>query len=530
MSDITVKVALVVLNLTIVVPVKPEPVRSMPTPIEPLVGEKLVILGAKLKLIVLVVVPVGVVTLISPPVAPVGTVVLIAVSEATVKVALTPLNLTAVAPVKLAPSMVTDVPTIPLVGKKLLILGLTAKLLVLVAVPIGVVTLTMPVIAPFGTVVVIAVSEPTLNVAFTPLNLTLVAPVKLAPVIVTFVPTAPLVGEKLVIVGGKVTVKLLLLMAVAIGVVTWICPVVAPVGTVVVMEVSDVTEKVEATLLNLTAVAPVKLAPVIVTAVPIIPLVGEKLVMVGGKLTVKLLVLVAVPTSVVMLIMPVVAPVGTMAVKEVSDTTLNVVLTPLKLTVVVPVKLAPVIVTDVPTVPLVGEKLVIVGLTPKLLVLVAVLSGVVTLIAPVVAPVGTVVVMAVSETTLNVALAPLKLTLVAPVKFAPVIVTLVPTVPLIGKKLVIVGGKVTVKLLVLVAVPSGVVTLICPVVAPVGTVAFIEVSETILKVVLTPLNLTIVAPVKLAPTIFTLAPIVPLVGEKLAIIVGVVVSLLANAS
>jgi hypothetical protein len=66
------------------------------------------------------------------------------------------------------------------------------------------------------------------------------------------------------------------------------------------------------------------------------------------------------------------------------------------------------------------------------------------------------------------------LTEVAPVKFVPVMVTEVTTVPLVGVKLVIVGGgAVTVKLLALVAVPPGVVTLTVPVVAPEGTVAVI---------------------------------------------------------
>ena len=71
-----------------------------------------------------------------------------------------------------------------------------------------------------------------------------------------------------------------------------------------------------------------------------------------------------------------------------------------------------------------------------------------------------------------VALTPLKVTAVAPVKFVPLIVTLVPTGPLVGVTLVIVGGlAVTVKGLALVAVPPAVVTLTGPVVAPAGTVA-----------------------------------------------------------
>jgi len=66
---------------------------------------------------------------------------------------------------------------------------------------------------------------------------------------------------------------------------------------------------------------------------------------------------------------------------------------------------------------------------------------------------------------------PLNATAVAPLKFVPLIVTLVPTGPLVGAKLVIVGAGTTVKLLALVAVPPAVVTLTGPVVAPVGTVA-----------------------------------------------------------
>ena len=72
---------------------------------------------------------------------------------------------------------------------------------------------------------------------------------------------------------------------------------------------------------------------------------------------------------------------------------------------------------------------------------------------------------------MKVAAVPLNATAVAPVKFVPLIVTLVPTGPLVGAKLVMVGAAMTVKLVALVAVPPGVVTLSGPVVAPVGTVA-----------------------------------------------------------
>jgi hypothetical protein len=79
--------------------------------------------------------------------------------------------------------------------------------------------------------------------------------------------------------------------------------------------------------------------------------------------------------------------------------------------------------------------------------------------------------MAVGEFTVKAALTPLKVTAVAPVKFVPLIVTLVPSGPVVGEKLVIEGALTTVKLFTLVALPPGVVTLTGPVVAPAGTVA-----------------------------------------------------------
>jgi hypothetical protein len=71
----------------------------------------------------------------------------------------------------------------------------------------------------------------------------------------------------------------------------------------------------------------------------------------------------------------------------------------------------------------------------------------------------------------KVALVLLNVTAVAPVKFVPLIVTLLPTAPLVGLKLVIVGGLVTVNEELLAAVPAGVVTLSGPLVAAAGTVA-----------------------------------------------------------
>src|SRR5262249_28846953 len=145
--------------------------------------------------------PPGVVTVIGPVVAPEGTVAVICVSElAEYDVALTPLNATAVAPVNPVPVIVTEVPTGPLVGANELIIGAGGGVTVKTdgavdAVPPGVVTAIGPLEADDGTVAVSCVSELNVNAAVAPLNVTDVAPVKPVPVIVTDVPTGPLVGE-----------------------------------------------------------------------------------------------------------------------------------------------------------------------------------------------------------------------------------------------------------------------------------------------------------------------------------------------
>lgn len=132
-----------------------------------------------------------------------------------------------------------------------------------------------------------------------------------APLIVTLLPSNPLVGENEVMLGGTITVKLVELVAVPPGVVTLIGPVVAPFGTEVVIWVSEFTVNCADVPLKATAVAPVKCDPVMVTAVPTTPLAGENDVITGAGITVKLLELVAVATGVVTLIVPVVAPLGT---------------------------------------------------------------------------------------------------------------------------------------------------------------------------------------------------------------------------
>lgn len=364
-AEFTTKVDATPLKVTAVAPVKPVPVITTEVPDGPIVGENDVIPGDTAKSVALVAVPAVLITLILPVVAVFGTVAVILVAELTVNWAWIPLNVTAVMPVKPVPVMVTEVPTGPDAGVNDVIVGatVTVKSVVLVPVPCDVVTVIRPVVAPEGTVVVICVGELTVKAALRPSNLTVIVPEKPVPVSTTDVPTGPLVGVKELITGAPaVTVKFVALRADPLGVVTVILPVVAFAGTVATILVELVMEKVALTPLNRTEVAPVNPVPLIVTDVPVGPLVGVNDVIVGaGGVTVKLELLVAVPSGLTTWIAPVSAAAGTTAVICVLDTTVKLALTPANRTAVVPVKPVPLIVTVVPGGPDVGLNELIVG-------------------------------------------------------------------------------------------------------------------------------------------------------------------------
>src|ERR1700722_7451823 len=129
-----------------------------------------------------------------------------------------------------------------------------------------------------------------------------------------------------------------------------------------------------------------------VTGVPTGPLVGVKDTTLGT--TANFAVLLTVPPAVVMvMVLPVFAPAGMVAVIEVSDFTVNFAALVPMVTLVVWVRLTPVMVMVVPTIPLVGVKDLIWGATRKLRSLVKVPVKVVTVTGPVSAPAGTVAVM-----------------------------------------------------------------------------------------------------------------------------------------
>jgi len=111
------------------------------------------------------------------------------------------------------------------------------------------------VVAAAGTVVPMLVVLQLVVVAIVPLNDTVPLDPKFVPVIVTEAPTAPLVTERLVIVGVGSTVKLIPLVLTPLAFTTTL-PVVAPLGTVVVMLVALQVPTVAVVALNLTVPVP----------------------------------------------------------------------------------------------------------------------------------------------------------------------------------------------------------------------------------------------------------------------------------
>src|SRR5437870_2556448 len=94
-------------------------------------------------------------------------------------------------------------------------------------------------------------------------------------------------------------------------------------------------------------------------------------------------------------------------------------------------------------------------------------------------------------------------------------ITLVPGAPTSGEKSSMIGaGPVTTKLFVAVAEPAGVWTLIRPLVAPAGTVAWIRVGAVTMKAARWLFNSTLVVPTKLNPAMVTGVLVAPRVGEK----------------
>src|SRR5215467_2960154 len=93
--------------------------------------------------------------------------------------------------------------------------GLTPNVTPVLATPPTVITM-LPLKAPAGTGTTIVVPDHDVGVAAVPLNVIVLVPLvdpKLEPVMVTTVATGPLVGDRVVMTGATVTVKVTPLLA-----------------------------------------------------------------------------------------------------------------------------------------------------------------------------------------------------------------------------------------------------------------------------------------------------------------------------
>ena len=193
--------------------------------------------------------------------------------------------------------------------------------------------------------------------------------------------------------------------------------------------------------LNVTVLAPCvdpKFNPEIVTEVATGPDVADRLVILGK--TVKVTPLLAIPFTETTTL-PVVAPVGTGTLILVAVQVVGVAVFPLKVTVPVEAKFVPLIVTDVPVAPEVGDKPVIFGVKVKLAPLLACPPTVTTML-PLLAPLGTGTAMLVVLQMVGVAVVPLNVTVLLPwgePKFSPVIVIDWPTDPELEDRLLMLG-------------------------------------------------------------------------------------------
>jgi hypothetical protein len=460
---------------------------------------------------------------------------LIEVLAQVVGVAVVPLNVTVLVPwdvPKFVPLIVTDMPTAPELGVRLVMLGVgrTVKLTPLLATPLTVTT-TLPVAAPVGTGTWIEVLFHAVGVAVVLSKTTVLVPwdvPKFVPAIVTTAPTGPELGVRLVMLGVGRTVKLTPLLATPFTVTTML-PVVAPAGTGTLMEALAQVVGVAVVPLNVTVLVPwdePKFVPAIVTDTPTAPEVGVGLVMLGVGRTVKLTPLLATPLTVITTL-PVAAPVGTGTCIEVLLHAVGVAVVLSNTTVLVPwvaPKFVPVIVATAPTGPELGLRLVMLGVgrTVKLTPLLDTPLTVTTTV-PLVAPAGTGTFMEALAHMVGVPAVPLNVTGLVPCevpKFVPAIVTDVPTAAEVGVRLVMLGVGRTVKLTPLLATPLTVTTTL-PVAAPVGTGTCIEVLLQVVGVAVVPSNTTVlvlcVAP-KLVPAIVTAAPTGPEFGVKLVML------------
>jgi len=217
-------------------------------------------------------------------------------------IGVTPLPLKVTTPVpwllpKPVPLLTTSAPTVPDVGDRPVIIGITVKLTALLGTPATAIT-TLPVVATVGAGTTMDPGLHLVGVAMVPLNVTVLAPCddpKFVPVIVTTVPTDPDVGDSVAMLGVGSTVNTAVLLDSEL-LVTTTFPALAPAGTTTERLVG-LHERIPAEIPSkVTDPEDPKLSPFTTTVVPTGPKDGEKLAIVG--ITVNDTELLVVPSAV----------------------------------------------------------------------------------------------------------------------------------------------------------------------------------------------------------------------------------------
>jgi hypothetical protein len=386
---------------------------------------------------------------------------------------------------------------------------------------------TLPVVAVEGALATTVVLAQLVTVAATPLNVIVLEPWEAPnplPAMVTVVPATPDAGERFVMLG--VTVKNEVLLAAPLTVTTTgDDPGPSPAGTLTAMLVLFQfagAAVIPAKVMVLEPWEEPKFVPVMVIAVPAGPEISERLVITG--VTTKIAVLLTRPFTVTETTVLPGARLGTNTLRLLLVQLEGVTATPPKLTVLVPwlePKLLPAIVTELPTGPDDGVRLVIPGLTVKFTVLLGTPPTVtMTGAAPSPRLVGTLKPMLELPQLVGVTETPPTVRVLVPCvepKFVPVMVTAMPTPPDEGERLAIPG--VTLKLtLALENPPTVTMTGAAPSPSVGGTGTAMLPLLQLVGVTATPPTVTVLAPCvapKLVPAIVIDVPTGPDAGVRL---------------
>lgn len=472
------------------------PVKVTDVPIIPLVGDKLLMAGVTLNATELTTLPTVTSRFCVPAGTPLGTMVVMLVLLQALGLAATPPRVTVLEPCvapKFVPVIVMDVPSGPEPGAAVMAETIVSGNPLLNFPFTTTSTLPVPVLKIVTGKVMLLLFQ-LLGVIVKPFQNNVLVPwvaPKLAPLTVIVAGTGPnpigaQFDESAVMLGPGVKFTPLLARPFTV---TTTFPVVAPTGTVTPICVSLQLVGVAGVPLKVTVLEPCvapKCVPVIPSVDPTARELLSMLLMVGAVSTVNRTPLLLNPPPRETATLPVLAPVGTGTVMLVSLQLVGVASFEPKATVLVPCvapKLLPVMFTELPTTPEVGDRLEMAGTTVKLVEFGTPPTVTVNVPGPAVTPFGTGAVMLVLLQAVGVDTIPLKVTMLEPCvepKFVPLMVIGVPSGALAGDAVIL--GTTVNDTVVLLLIPRA-ITRIFPVPEKGGAVKVIVLSLQLVGVI-----------------------------------------------